>query len=50
VARGVLELLFRYLVETKAVKPPRLAQSKKPHDWLLSPYLQHLQDECELSG
>lgn len=50
VARGVLKLLFRYLVEIKAVKPPKLAQTKKPYDWLLNPYLQHLQDECGFSA
>jgi hypothetical protein len=50
VARGVLKLLFRYLVEIKAVKPPKLAQSKKPYDWLLNPYLRHLQDECGFSA
>src|SRR5690242_5559301 len=33
VARGVLKLLFRYLVEIKAVKPPKLAQTKRPYDW-----------------
>jgi hypothetical protein len=49
VARGVLKLLFRYLVEAKAVKPPKLAQIKKSYDWLLIPYLQHLRNECEFS-
>lgn len=49
VARGVLKLLFRYLVETKAVKSPKLARVKKPHDWLLNPYLQQLQAECGFS-
>ncbi len=49
VARGVLKLLFRYLVEAKAVKRPPLARIKKPYDWLLNPYLQHLQTEHEFS-
>jgi integrase/recombinase XerD len=49
VARGVLKLLFRYLVEAKGVKPPKLAQIKKSYDWLLIPYLQHLRNECEFS-
>jgi integrase/recombinase XerD len=50
VAQGVLKLLFRYLVEIKAVKPPKLVQTKKPYDWLLNPYLQHLRDECGFSA
>jgi site-specific recombinase XerD len=50
VARGVLKLLFHYLVEIKTVKPPKVAQSKKPYDWLLNPYLRHLQDECGFSA
>ena len=49
VARGALKLLFRYLIEIKAVKPLKLARVKKPYDWLLDPYLQHLQDECGFS-
>ncbi len=49
VARGVLKLLFRYLVEAKVVKPPSVAQIQKPYDWLLNPYLQHVQAEHEFS-
>lgn len=48
-ARGILKRLFSYLIETGAVKPPKPKQIKKPYDWLLNPYLQHLQSECELS-
>lgn len=48
-ARGALKLLFRYLIEIKAVKPPKLARIKKPYDWLLDPYMQYLQDECGFS-
>jgi site-specific recombinase XerD len=50
VARGVLKLLFRYLVEAKAVKALPVARIKKPYDWLLNPYLQHLQTEHEFSA
>jgi hypothetical protein len=32
------------------VKPPTLARIKKSYDWLLNPYLQHLQDECGFSA
>jgi integrase/recombinase XerD len=50
VARSALKLLFRYLVEANAVKPPKPAQVKKPYDWLLNPYLRHLQEECSFSS
>ena len=50
VARGVLKLLFGYLVETKAVKPPKPTIVRKPYDWLLNPYLHHLEDECRFSA
>src|SRR5262245_26341336 len=36
VARGVLKLLFRYLVEIKAVKPPKRGRSWRDDDKLLS--------------
>lgn len=49
VTRGALKRLLRYLVETGAWKPPVPKRIKKPYDWLLDPYLRHLQDECELS-
>lgn len=45
VTRGVSKLLLRFIVETKAVTPTKPARVRKPHDWLLHPYLQHLQDE-----
>lgn len=47
--RGALKVLFRYLIEIKAVKPPKLERVRKPYDWLIEPYLKHLRDECELS-
>ncbi len=50
VARGDLKRLFRYLVETKVWQPPKPARIRKPHDWMLHPYLQHLQDECGFSA
>jgi site-specific recombinase XerD len=50
VARGALKRLFRYLVEIKAVMPPKPTLVRKPHDWLLHIYLQHLQDECGFSA
>jgi len=50
VARGVFKQLFRYLVATKAVKPPKLVSVKKPYDWIFNPYLQHLEGECHFSA
>ena len=50
VTRGALKRLFRYLVETKIVKPPKLAPVKKSYDWLLNPYLHHLEGECHFSA
>ena len=49
VTRGALKRLFSFLIETGALKPPKPKRIKKPYDWLLDPYLRHLQDECELS-
>lgn len=43
--RGALKRLFGYLVEIKAVRPPKLVRVKQPYDWLLDPYLEHLQRE-----
>ena len=48
-AQGVLKILFRYLIEVKALKPPRPPRVKKLYDWLLDPYLQYLHDDCELT-
>lgn len=45
VAHGALKRLFAYLVEIKAVRPPKLVRVKQPYDWLLEPYLEHLQRE-----
>lgn len=50
VARSVLKRLFRYLIEAKLVKPPKQKRVKKLYDWLLNPYLQHLQNECGFSA
>ena len=47
--RGALKRLFSYLIETGALKPPKPKRIKKPYDWLLDPYLEHLRNECELS-
>lgn len=49
-ARGALKLLFRYLIESKAISPPKLERATQPYDWLLDPYMQHLQDECGFSA
>ena len=49
VTRGALKRLFSYLIETGALKPPKPKRIKKPYDWLLDPYLEHLRNECELS-
>lgn len=48
-ARSLLKILFRYLIETGTVKPPKPPRVKKLYDWLLDPYLQYLHDECELT-
>lgn len=48
-ARGALKLLFRYLIESKAISPPKPERAKQPYDWLLDPYMRHLQDECGFS-
>jgi integrase/recombinase XerD len=44
-----LKRLFSYLIETGVWRPPKPPRVKKPYDWLLDPYLQHLQKECELA-
>lgn len=49
VARQALKLLFAYLIETGVFKPPKPERVKKPHDWLLDPYLIHLERECGFS-
>ena len=46
-AKSILKMLFRYLIETGTVKSPKPPRVKKPYDWLLDPYLQYLHDECE---
>ncbi len=48
VVRGALEHLFAYLIEIKALQPPKPKPIKKPYSWILNPYLQYLRDECEL--
>jgi len=48
-AQSILKILFRYLIETGTLKPPKPPRVKKPYDWLLDPYLQYLHDECELT-
>jgi len=50
VTRGVLKCLFSYLAETGTLNPPKPKRIKKPYDWLLNPYLQHLRQECEFSN
>jgi len=46
VARQALRLLFSYLVETGVLKPAKLEHVEKAYDWLLDPYLLHLEKEC----
>jgi integrase/recombinase XerD len=46
VARGVLKLLFSYLVEAGVLKPSKSKRPPKLYDWLLEPYLHYLQYEC----
>jgi integrase/recombinase XerD len=49
VARQALRLLFSYLVETGVLKPTKPKRVRKPYDWLLDPYLLHLEKECGFS-
>jgi integrase/recombinase XerD len=44
-----LKRLFLYLLEVKAITPPKPKLIKKPYSWILEPYLRHLRTECELS-
>jgi integrase/recombinase XerD len=46
--RVALKHLFEYLIEIKALEPPKPKPIKKPYSWILNPYLQYLRDECEL--
>jgi site-specific recombinase XerD len=49
VARQALRILFSHLVETGVLKPTKPERAEKPYDWLLEPYLRHLEKECEFS-
>jgi len=48
-ARSALNHLRDYLIQIKVLQPPKPKPVKTPFRWLLDPYLQHLQDECEVS-
>ena len=48
-ARQAVKLLFLYLVESGVLKPTQPKRVKKPHDWLLDPYLIYLEKECGFS-
>jgi integrase/recombinase XerD len=48
VVRGCLKHLFAYLIDIKALAPPKPKPIKKPYNWILNPYLRYLRDECEL--
>jgi integrase/recombinase XerD len=48
-AQALLKRLFFYLIEIKAINPPKPKAIKKPYSWILDPYLRYLRDECELS-
>ncbi|MFN7137823.1 MAG: site-specific integrase [Limisphaerales bacterium] len=48
-ARRALKHLLDYLIQIKVLKPPKAKAVKTLYSWLLDPYLEHLQDECEFS-
>lgn len=47
--RRALKLLSDYLIQIKALAPPRPVRIIKPFDWLLLPYLRHLRVDCQFS-
>jgi len=49
-ARSALRHLFDYLIEIKVLAPPKPQRIGQPFDWLLEPYVRHLQTECQFSG
>ena len=49
VARCALKRLFSFLSEAGVWKRPNPPHIKKPYDWLLDPYIQHLREECDLA-
>lgn len=50
VARRALRHLLDYLREIKVLAPAKPHRTVQPFDWLLEPYLRHLQTECQFSG
>ena len=47
--RRALKLLSDYLIQIKALAPPKPVRIIKPFDWLLLPYLRHLRVDCQFS-
>ena len=48
-ARSALRHLFDYLIEIKVLAPPKPQRIVQSFDWLLEPYVRHLQTECQFS-
>jgi integrase/recombinase XerD len=48
-ARNSLNRLWDYLIQIKVLQSPKPKPVKTVYSWLLDPYLQHLQEECEFS-
>ena len=49
VARLALKHVLNFLILVHAIQPPKPKVVHSPYSWLLEPYLQHLQKDCELS-
>ena len=48
-AQNALNRLWDYLIQIKVLQSPKPKPVKTAYSWLLDPYLQHLQEECEFS-
>ena len=48
-ARRAIKHLFDYLIQIKVLTPPKPKRIVQPFDWLLEPYVRHLQIECQFS-
>jgi integrase/recombinase XerD len=48
-ARQAITHLFDYLIQIKALTPPKPKRIVQPFDWLLDPYTRHLRVECRFA-
>ena len=46
---AALKRLFAYLAEIRVYEPVKPRPVQNPYSWLLEPYLQYLQEDCQLS-